>query len=112
MVVYCSMSPLTILCQPTLACARVQRAASSCGPAMAFVAGSLNLFSALTQSQRKLGSTWSVGGEPHSAVALVARPLRAAAAAAAAVIAIVAAHEQLHDMVPDRTVRISCACIA
>ena len=112
MVGYCSMSPLAIQYQTTLACACLQRAASSCGLAMAFVDGSLNLCAALYQTQRKLGSTWLVGGEPQSAVALVARPLRAAAAAAAAVVAVVAAHEQLHDMVPDCAVRISCTCIA
>ena len=53
-----------------------------------------------------------MGGEPDSAVALVARALRAAAAATAAVIAIIAAHKQLHNVIPDCTIRITRACIA
>ena len=48
-----------------------------------------------------------VGGQPHGAVALVAGRRRAAAA-----LAVVAAHKQLHDVVPDGAIRIHTPCAA
>ncbi len=54
--------------------------------------------------------TRAVRRQPDGAIALVARPLRTTAAVAAIGLAVVAAHEQLHHMVPDSAVRVSRAC--